>query len=67
MIFDLIKTWKKNIIILKVIINEIIIKIRYKYIKYKYYILIWKLMINYFIKYYKDKDIRKSIEIRFQI
>ena len=40
MIFELIKAWKKNMIALKAIIDEIMMKMRYKYIEYKYYILI---------------------------
>ena len=40
MIFDSIKIWKKNMITLKVIIDEIMMKMRYKYIEYEYCILI---------------------------
>ena len=39
-IFKSIKIWKKNMIILKIIIDKIVMKMKYKYIKYKYCIFI---------------------------
>ena len=47
---DSIMIWKKDIIILKMIIDKILIKISYKYIKYEYCIIIWEFMIYHFMK-----------------
>ena len=54
-------------ITLKINIDKIMMKKKYKYIKYKYYILVWKLIMNYFMKKYENKDMRKYIEINIQM
>ena len=67
MIFESIKVWKKNMIALKIVIDEIVMKMRYKCIEYKYCILIWDLMMNYIMKNHENKNMREYMKVNIQI
>ena len=56
MIFESIKTWKKNTIALKTIIDGIAVEMGHKYIECGHCILIWESMMNHFVKNHEDKD-----------
>ena len=67
MIFESIKAWKRNMIALEVVIDEIALEIEYKYIKCEYCTLVWRLMIDYFMKIHESKDMRKYMKVNIQM
>jgi Zn ribbon nucleic-acid-binding protein len=67
MTLDSLRTWKKNTIALEAVINEIAMKMGHKCIKCGHYTLIWKSMIDHFMKNHENKDARKCTETDSQM
>jgi hypothetical protein len=67
MSLDSIRIWKKNTIALEIVIGEIVVEMGHKCIECEHCTLIWRSMMDHFVKNHEDKDARDWMEVDIQM